>query len=52
MNGDAQSDLATIELKKGEKLEDFHKRIMILQQKINLSGETISPTRLQLKYMK
>ena len=47
MNGDVKSDLSNPEIKKGEQLEDFHSRIIILQQKITLSGETVSPTRLQ-----
>ena len=32
MNGDIQSDLATLAFKNGEKLEDFHIRILRLQQ--------------------
>ena len=39
MNGDFQSDLATLAFNNGEKLEDFHDRILRLQQKIMLSGE-------------
>ena len=31
MNGDVQSDLATLEFKNGEKLEYFHSRIIRLQ---------------------
>ena len=36
----------------GEQLEDFHSRILRLQQEIMISGETVSPTRLLLQYMK
>ena len=52
MNGDAQSDLSTLEFNNGEQLEDFHIIILILQQEITLSGETVSTTRLLLQYMK
>ena len=52
MNGDIQSDLSTLVFKNGEQLEYFHSRILILQQKINLSGETFYPTRLFFQYMK
>ena len=52
MNGDVQSDLATLAFKNGEQLEDFHSRILRLQQEIMLSGEIVSPTRLLLQYMK
>ena len=38
MNGDVESDLATLAFKNGEQLEDFHSRILILQQEIMLSG--------------
>ena len=48
MNGDAQSDLATLVFKNAEQLEDFHIRIIRIQQEIILSGETLSPTRLLL----
>ena len=51
MNGDVQSDLATLEFKNGEQLEDFHIRILRLQQEIMLSGGIISPTRLLFQYM-
>ena len=46
MNGDVQSDLATLALKNGEKLEYFHGRIIRLQQEIMLFGDIFSPTRL------
>ena len=46
MNGDFQYDLATLAFKNGEQLEDFHSRILRLQQEIMLSGEFFSPTRL------
>ena len=52
MNGDIQSDLATLAFRNGEQLEDFHSRILRLQQEIMLSGETFSPTILLLHYMK
>ena len=52
MNGDVQSDLATLAFKSGEQLEDFHIRIIRLQQEIMLSGEIFSPTRLIFQYMK
>ena len=52
MNGDVQSDLATLAFKNGEQLEDFHSRILRLQQEIMLSGEIVSPTRLLFQYMK
>ena len=52
MNGDVQSDLATLAFRNGEKLEDYHSRILRLQQEIMLSGEIVSPTRLLLQYMK
>ena len=51
-NGDVRSDLATLAFANGEKLEDFHSRILRLQHEINLSGETISPARLLFQYMK
>ena len=52
MNGDVQSDLATLAFKNGEQLEDFHGIILRLQQEIILSGEIFSPTRLLFQYMK
>ena len=52
MNGDILSDLSTLAFRNGEQLEDFHSRILRLQQEIMLSGETVSPTRLLLRYMK
>ena len=51
-NGDVRSDLATLAFKNGEQLEDFHSRILKLQQENMLSGEIVSPTRLLLQYMK
>ena len=51
-NGDVQSDLSTLAFNNGEQLEDFHSRILRLQQKIILSGEIVSPTRLLFEYMK
>ena len=38
MNGDVQSDLDTLAFRNGEQLEDFHSRILRLQQEIMLSG--------------
>ena len=52
MNGDVQYDLATLDFKNGEQLEDFHSRILRLQEEIMLSGEKFSPTRLLLQYIK
>ena len=52
MNGYVQSDLATLAFRNGEQIEDFHSRILRLQQEIMLSGEIFSPTRLLLQYMK
>ena len=52
MNGDVQSYLSTLAFKNGEQLEDFHIRILRLQQEIMLSREIVSPTRLLLQYMK
>ena len=49
MNGDVQSDLATLASNSGEKFEYFHSIIIRLQPKIILSGETVSPTRLLLQ---
>ena len=46
INGDFQSDLANLLFNNRENLEYFHIRIIRLQHKINLSGETVSPTRL------
>ena len=52
MNDDVQSGLATLEFKNEEQLEDFHSRVLRLQQEIILSGEIVSPTRLLFQYMK
>ena len=52
MNGDVQSDLAILAFRNGEQSEDFHSRILRLQQEIMLSGEIVSPTRLLIKYMR
>ena len=48
MNGDVKSDIATLAFNNGEQLEDFHNRIIRLQQEIILSGETVSPNILIL----
>ena len=42
MNGDIQSDLATLPLKKGEQLEDVHSIIIIIQQEIILSEKKLT----------
>ena len=52
MNGDVKYYLATLTFKKWEQLEDFHSRIIRLQQEITLYGETVSTTRLLFQYMK
>ena len=52
MNGDVQSDLATLAFRNGEQLEDFNSRIIRLHQEIMLSGEIVSSTRLLFQYMK
>ena len=46
MNGDVQFNLVTLEFKNRERLEYFHSIILIIWQEINLSGETVSVTRL------
>ena len=51
-NGDVQSDLSSLAFNNRWQLEDFHRRIIRLQQEINLPGETDSPTRLLLQHMK
>ena len=52
MNGDVQSDLATLAFKNGEQLEYFHSIIIRLQQEIILSRETVSTKSLILQYTK
>ena len=52
MNGDVQSDIATLAFNNGEQLEDFHIRIIRLQQEIMIPGEIVSPTSLLFQYMK
>ena len=52
MNGDFQYDLATLDFSNEEQLEDFHSRILRLQQEIMLSGEIVSPNRLFIHYVK
>ena len=52
MNCDIQYDLSTLEFNNLEQLEDFHSRILRLQQKIILSGENVSPTRHLFQCMK
>ena len=52
MNSDVQYDLSILEFKNREQLEEFHGRILRLQQEIMLSGEIFSTTRLLFRYMK
>ena len=52
MNCGVQSDPSTLEFNNGEQLEDFHGRILRLQQEIMLSGETVSLTMIIFQYMK
>ena len=52
MNGDVQSDLETMTFNSIEKLEDFHSRVLRLQQETMLSGEIVSPTILFFQYTK
>ena len=52
MNGNVQTDLATLAFRNGEQLEDFHSRILRLQQEIMLTGEIVSPNRPLFQYMK
>ena len=49
-NSDVQSDLATLAFNNEENLKYFHCRIVTLQQESNLSGETVSSTRLLFQY--
>ena len=51
-NRDVPSDLVILAFKNGEQVEDFHTKILRLQQEINLSGETVSTTRLLFQYIK
>ena len=52
LNGYIQYDLATLEFNNGEQLDDFYIRILILQQKIIFSVETVYLTILIFRYMK
>ena len=52
ITGDVESDLSTLAFNNGEQPEDFHGRILILEQEIILSVETLSPSRLLFQYMK
>ena len=52
MNGDVKSDISTLAFNRGEQLEEFHVKIIRLQQEIMLSGEIVSPTRLLFQYTK
>ena len=52
MNGDVQYDISTLTFNNVEQLEYLHRRILILQQEIILSGATVSTKRLLFKYMK
>ena len=49
---DVQSDLATLAFNNREQLEDFHSRILRLQQEIMLSGEFFYSTRRIFHYMR
>ena len=46
VNVHVRSDLATLALNNGEKIEYSHRIIIILQKEIILSGETVSTTKL------
>ena len=50
MNGDVQSDLATLAFNNGEHREYFHGRILRLQQEIMFHGENLSPNIFLLQY--
>ena len=52
INGYFRSNLAILTFNNGEQLEDFHIRILILQQKIIFYGETVSPKIVLFRYMK
>ena len=52
MNGNVQYELSILDVNNGKKFEDFHSRILRLQQEIMLSGETVSTTRIVLYYTK
>ena len=52
MHGAVQSYPATPAFKNGEQLEDFHGRIIRLQQEIMISGEIVSPTSILFQYTK
>ena len=52
MNGDVQSDLSIPEFNNGEQLEDFHSRILRLQQQTNLYRKKVSPKRFIIQYTK
>ena len=51
MNGNVQYELATLVFNNVEQLEDIHSINLRLQQEISISGETVSPTRLLLRYI-
>ena len=52
INGDVQSDIATLAFNNREQLGDFHRRIIILQQEIILFVKTLSPRRFLFQFMK
>ena len=52
MNGDVQSDLATLAFNNGEQLEYFNGSILRLQQEIMLSGEILYPAKIVFQYIK
>ena len=52
MNGDDKSDLTTLVFKNRKQTEGFHSRVIITQQEIILSVETVSPAKLLFQYIK
>ena len=50
MNDDVKYDLDTLAFNNEEQLEDFHNRILRLQQEILISGDSVSPTRVLFWY--
>ena len=52
INGDAQSDLAILDFKNREQIEDFCGSILRLKQEVMLSVDIVSSTRLIFQRMK
>ena len=52
INDDLWTDLSTLPFKNREQIEYFQIIILIIQQYINLSGETVYPKRLLFNYLK